>query len=256
MALFTRTGTEFTGTVEHDDNGRPVRLVAVACDRCVVINGQRLWIMGIENGAPYSKTGFDCWTCGNSGVRGERKERLFTAEQLVRLNKAAATREAKAAAAANKAREERLAAETAFRAEHADFISKLECLGGTEFWDDFRSSFLSRMAAPTERQIAVVEGEIAKRAANAASGHFGAIGDRVTLTITVERIIVLQHPVFGTNFITIARCDNGNIISYKGKTDIGREGETLTITATVKGHEVYNGTRQTLIQRPKVLETA
>lgn len=259
MALFTRTGTEYTGTIEHDDNGRPVRLVAISCDRCHVINGQRLWVMGMENGVPYSKTGFDCWTCGNTGVRGERKERLYTAEELVRVNKAAATREAnrtaKAAAAAEKAAAERLARDHAFHTEHAAFIAKLNALDG-EFWDGFRESFFNRMAAPTERQIELVEGEMAKRAANAASGHFGAVGDKVTLTITVERIIILQHPVYGTNYITIARCDNGNIVSYKGKTDIGNKGETLTIKATIKGHDVYNGIAQTQIQRPKVMEAA
>lgn len=257
--LFTRTGTEYTGTIEHDDNGRPVRLVAISCDRCHVINGRRLWVMGMENGAPYSKTGFDCWTCGNTGVRGERKERLYTAAELVRVNKAAATREAtraaKAAAAAAQAAAERQALEEALYADHAGFIAKLNGLDG-EFWDGFRESFFQRKEAPTERQIALVDAEIAKREKDAASGHFGAVGDKVTLTITVERIIVLQHPVYGTNYITIARCDNGNIISYKGKTDIGNKGETLTIKATIKGHDVYNGVAQTAIQRPKVLEAA
>ena len=253
--LFNRDGSEFNGAPEYNDAGRPVRLVPVSCDRCHVINGQRLWVMGAENGVPYSMTGFDCWTCGNTGVRGERKERLYTAEELVRLNKAAATRDAKRAAAAQQAAAERLAREHAFHTEHAGFIAKLNSLDG-QFWDGFRESFFSRMAAPTERQIAVVDAAIAKQAANAASGHFGAVGDKVTLTITVERVIVLQHPVFGTNYITIARCDNGNVISYKGKTDIGNKGETLTIKATIKGHDVYNGIAQTQIQRPKVLEEA
>lgn len=259
MKLFTRTGTEYTGTIEHDHNGRPVRLVAISCDRCHVINGQRLWVMGMENGAPYSKTGFDCWTCGNTGVRGERKERLYTETELARVNKAAATREAnraaKAAAAAAQAAVERLARDHAFHTEHVAFISKLNTLDG-EFWDGFRESFFQRLQAPTERQIALVDAEIAKREKNAASGHFGAVGEKVTLTITVERIIILKHPVFGINYITIARTDFGAVVTYKGRTNLGAEGETTAIKATVKSHDVYNGVAQTAILRPKVLEAA
>ena len=78
--------------------------------------------------------------------------------------------------------------------------------------------------------------------------------DKVTLTITVERIIVLNSEFYGNNYITIARDEQGNAITYKGKTSIGAKGETNTIKASVKEHTVYNGVKQTVIQRPKVLE--
>ena len=85
--LFNRNGTEFNGTLQHDDAGKPVRLVPVACDRCSVIGGVRVWCRGTVNGQPFSNTGFNCWTCSNTGVRGERRERLYTAAELVRVNK-------------------------------------------------------------------------------------------------------------------------------------------------------------------------
>jgi hypothetical protein len=257
--LFNRDGSEFNGTPEFNDSGKPIRLVPVVCDRCHVINGERVWLMGIENGRPFSRTGFQCWTCGNTGVRGQRKERLYTAVELARVNKAAATREANRQeafrAAHEKAEAERLAREHAFYTAHVEFISKLNTLEG-EFWDNFRKSFYDRMAAPTERQTAMVEEEVAKRAANASSEFFGAVGDKVTITITVEKVITLSSPFYGTSWITIARTEQGNVVTYKGTADIGRKGETLTIKATVKGHEMYNNVRQTLIQRPKVLEAA
>jgi len=257
--LFTRQGDEFTGEVETNCAGKAIRYVPIPCDRCHVINGQRLWVMGTENGRPYSKTGFECWTCGNTGVRGTRKERLYTEAELARADKMAATRSANKAEA-NRIALERVEAERAvkdagFRAENAQFIAKLSSLDG-EFWDGFRESFLTRAVAPTERQIGLVEAEIAKRAQNAASGHLGAVGDKLTMTVTVERIIVLESQFYGTNYITIARDEQGNIISYKGRTDIGSAGDTLTIKATVKEHTVYKGVKQTVIQRPKVLEEA
>jgi hypothetical protein len=88
----------------------------------------------------------------------------------------------------------------------------------------------------------------------AVTGQF-AVGDKVTLTITVERIIVLESQ-FGTNYITIARDEAGNAVTYKGRTDIGNKGDTTTVKASVKEHTVYNGVKQTVIQRPKVLEQA
>lgn len=257
--LFTRLGDEFTGTVAFNDSGKPMRYVDVKCDRCHVINGQRLWVMGTINGQPYSHTGFDCWTCGNSGVRRTAQERLYTEVELARVNKAAATRAARKAETDRIAREQfeaaRAAKDAAFRAANAEFIGKLIQLDG-EFWDGFRNSFFERMTAPTERQAALVETALAKLAANAGSKHIGRVGDKVELTITVERIIVLESQLYGTNFITIGRAADGSVITYKGRVDIGGKGETTKIKATIKAHELYNGVKQTAIQRPKLLELA
>lgn len=256
--LFTRQGVEFTGTVETNDAGKPVRYVNVSCDRCHVVGGQRLWIMGVENGRPYSRTGFDCWTCGNTGVRGARQERLFTAAELARVNKAAVTRAARKAEAHRVAVEQaevaRAAKESEFRAVNADFIAKLVALDG-QYWDGFRESFFNRAEAPTARQIELVNTEVAKRAANAASGFVGAVGDKVTLTLTVERIIVIDG-YYGTNYITIARDEQGNVVTYKGRADLGGKGDTVTVKTSVKEHTLYNGVKQTVIQRPKVQEAA
>ena len=71
--LFKRDGSIFTGTVNTDEKGRTTYTQVIPCDRCHVIDGQRLWVMGMENNRPYSRTGFECWTCGNTGIRGQRE---------------------------------------------------------------------------------------------------------------------------------------------------------------------------------------
>jgi hypothetical protein len=256
MKLFTRQGVEFTSTVETNDAGKAVHYVAIACDRCHVINGQRLWIMGIENGRPYSKTGFDCWTCGNTGVRRTTQERLYTEVELARANKSAVTRATRKAEKERIAREqaekERSAKNAQFLTDNADFIKKLDTLDG-DFWISFRKSFMQRATAPTERQIALVEGEIAKRGENASSAFIGTVGEKVTLTVTVERVIVMNS-CWGTTYIRIARTSEGNVVTYKGSASIGNEGEVTKIKATVKDHVIYNGVNQTVIQRPKIIE--
>lgn len=257
MELFKRDGSIFTGTVNTDQKGRVTYTQVIPCGRCHVIDGERVWLMGIENGRPYSRTGFDCWTCGNTGVRGEREERLYTAKELARVNKSAATRAARKAEADRIAREQaeadRVAKDAAFRAENAEFIAKLESLDG-DFWGQFRNDFLRRYTAPTARQVELVEGEVAKRAKNAASAFIGAVGGKIEITVTVERVIRLPDYGFGANYINLLRSSNGSLLVYKGLSNLGDVGETNTIRATVKAHEWRDGVRQTVIQRPKVLE--
>ncbi len=259
MQLFTREGTKFDGIPSTDDAGRPVRFVSIGCDRCHVINGERLWIMGTENGQPYSRTGFNCWTCGNTGVRGERKERLYTAEQLARVNKAAATRNANRAEQERIAREQFLAAQdvarAAFLAEHSELIAKVAALRGEDenaFFNRAHVQLVRDLRAPTAALVQIVEAETAKRTANAASRWIGNIGDKVTLTLTVERIIVLRSHVYGDNYINVCRTQDGHVVTYKGRVNLGSVGAACTVKATVAEHEWYDGVQQTAIQRPKV----
>jgi hypothetical protein len=259
MELFKRDGTLFTGTVNTDEKGRMTYTAVIPCDRCHVVNGQRVWLKWIENGQPRSNTGFDCWTCGNTGVRRYVEAKLYTAEKLAQVNKTAATRAARKAEASRiafeKAEAERAAKMVAFRAENAEFLRKLESLDG-DFWTQFRNDFLRRLLAPSARQIGLVEGEIAKRAANASSAFVGNVGDKITTKVTVERIIVLPDYGFGVSYINLLRDEAGNVLVYKGLTDIGQKGETVTVKATVKGHDMRDGVCQTTIQRPRVLEVA
>jgi hypothetical protein len=259
MTLFTREGKEFTGTVNTDEKGRLTYTEAVACHRCHVINGQRLWVMGTNNGKPYSLTGFECWTCGNTGVRKHVESKLYTAEKLAQINKTAEARATRKAEADRIAHEQaeiaRAANDVNFRAGNAAFLQKLEALDG-DYWTGFKNSFYARMQAPTERQIALVDGEVAKRAKNAASAFVGNVGDKITAMVKVERIIVLPDYGYGVNYITLLRDEAGNVLVYKGLSDIGQQGEAVMLKATVKAHDIRDGVCQTTIQRPKVLEVA
>jgi hypothetical protein len=138
-------------------------------------------------------------------------------------------------------------------ADNAEFVAKLQSLDG-DFWVGFRESFLARAKAPTERQIALVDAEVAKRA-KAPSQHFGYIGDKVTLTLTCERELRLESQ-FGVSWMSICRDAAGNVVIYKGNADFLGLNETGEVKATIKDHAVYNGVAQTVIMRPKVTQTA
>ena len=246
--LFTRGG------VEKQPNAgtgkKPVYRYVPKCTHCG----------GAGQAEKWRHTGLVCYECGGSGLGAPKELRLYTAVELARLNKAAATRAAKREAArvvaAQQAAVARAAQESAYRQQHADFLAKLGtlCVGdGSAFFDRLAGDLLSQLREPSERVLALVEGEVAKRAKNAYSTHFGAVGDKVVLTLTVERIVTLDGGFYGTNWIVIGRTAEGNVVTYKGRTDLGAVGETTTVKATIAGHDEYNGTRQTVIQRPKLV---
>jgi hypothetical protein len=82
------------------------------------------------------------------------------------------------------------------------------------------------------------------------------VGQKVTLTLTVVHIVVLDG-AYGTNYIHICEDADQNVVIYKGKAiDFPLKGETATVTAVVKEHGVREGVKQTVIQRPKVLQAA
>ncbi len=254
--LYTRSGTEYTGKVELNAKGKPTYTYDVACTRCHVINGQRLYVMGMMNGKPYSRTGFDCWTCGNTGVTSTKTAPLYTAEQVAKLNATAdkrqAARQAKHQAEQAKVAAERAEKEAAYRAQHADFLAKIAtlCTGnGSDFWDRMAADLLMAFRSPSERQIALVDAEVAKRQQNATSAYIGAVSDRIEIVGTIERVITTES-FYGIKRINIIRCNDGNVVLYRGNY-IGGKDDSVHIMATVAEHTVYNGVKQTIVQRPK-----
>jgi hypothetical protein len=103
----------------------------------------------------------------------------------------------------------------------------------------------------------------AKAAAAAATQQFvGEVGKKVTLTITVKKEILVDRPKFhyydsGRSNIRLCQDQDGNVIVFSGNAAFPSEGQTATITATVKSHRVYTrdgvDTPQTTIIRPKLV---
>lgn len=93
-----------------------------------------------------------------------------------------------------------------------------------------------------------------KAALDAKREHIGNIGEKITLTVTCVHIVEIDS-TYGTNYIHICEDANKNIVIYKGSSlDFPGKGGTATIRATVKDHGVRNGVKQTVIQRPKLVQ--
>ena len=87
------------------------------------------------------------------------------------------------------------------------------------------------------------------------SEYIGRVGDKVETTVTVKRITGYDTQ-FGYTIIYIMEDASGNVITWKtgtGFKEIVNEGETVTIKATIKSLEEYNGTKQTNVIRCKAI---
>jgi len=98
-----------------------------------------------------------------------------------------------------------------------------------------------------------------RAALDARRRHLGEIGQKITVTVTLRKVIEIQGMSFGRyddgiTFLFILEDADQNVLIYKGRAavfDGMSEGETVTVTATVKDHGTRDGTKQTVIQRPK-----
>lgn len=88
-------------------------------------------------------------------------------------------------------------------------------------------------------------------ALNANRQHLGTIGEKITLTLTVVHIVVLDS-LYGASYINICEDADKNVVIYRGDAKgFPNIDETATVVATVKEHGVRNGVKQTVIARPK-----
>ena len=263
--LFTRHGTgPFTGQFTANEKGQRVFREQRPCSRCGGAGGSDKW----------AHTGWTCFDCGGNGRGKIATVRLFTAEEITKLNAAQEKRNAtKAAKLAAKAAEAKAAAEARaadFEAIHGALMAKAEAFAErSEFIKDVTAKARARNEL-SEKQAEALANTIAKIEASdrqkAASGFVGTVGKRITVTVTAERVVSFETQ-FGVLRIATMRDTAGNAIVAKGKfvpptANFNRETERWEITAepftikgTVKEHGSFRDERQTVLQRVAVVET-
>lgn len=90
----------------------------------------------------------------------------------------------------------------------------------------------------------------AKRADEAAkSNYVGTVGTRVQLHPTIDAVIECPGNQWGPTYLTKMRVGD-NMLTYFGARPLGKRGDLISLTATIKSHEEYKGARQTTLARP------
>ena len=167
-----------------------------------------------------------------------------------------------------------------FRKIYEDYASIEEFLSAGRSYDDegnfkcYKENFIGSLASAyatygklSEKQVEAVrkciiannarkiEWADKKAALDATRQHIGAVGDKVTLILTLKKVISLDSN-FGIIGLFIFEDAEQNIVIYKGNSDSVwelAEGAAITLKATIKEHGVRNGVKQTVIQRPKAV---
>lgn len=255
MALFNINGTarEITGT---NKAGNPVHRYHNSCWRCGG-TGIFRWHTAV---GPAAGT---CFKCGGDGKGAEVLERLYTADELV---KAQAARDKRLAKSEAKRLERAHAHQEAAEAHRqvafalADKIGTQEAikqlLDGREHAacdPDTRWKLFTLYGRAKEERAARYAAAVQRKRDE--SAHIGQVGDRVELTLKVVHTIsfhISKYPLIITT-INICETPEGLSVVYKGANE-WQKGATIRVKATVKEHGERDGRKQTLIQRPKVLE--
>src|SRR5690348_10876304 len=178
--LFYRDGRPFTGTPSLTDKGAPYTTHPRTCSRCGGAGGADKW----------AHTGFTCYDCGGTGRRGDEVDKLYTADKLAKLNATKANTDARKSAKRAVDAAQRQADADANREKILAEYAPLFDLGP---FDDFSNEIVvtaTSEAWMSERQIEVLGNSFCRRILNAerraAAHHVGTVGERISLTATVE----------------------------------------------------------------------
>lgn len=132
-----------------------------------------------------------------------------------------------------------------------EYLRNLRALARLGFCD--RKTIGIAASLPTAYARAM--GAIAERKARAqgpAKCHLGTVGGKVSLTVTVLRVVAASSQ-YGTTFFHVMRDDNGNSLVWRSSGHSYAEGERYALTGTVKEHGEYKGEPQTVLTRCKVV---
>lgn len=145
------------------------------------------------------------------------------------------------------------ALETMVKPEQSDYEYNLTSLLQQETVQVKRLGMLVSLAGVYARHL----GELVARAKRV-NAHVGVVGKRQEFTATFAGQSTYDN-AYGTVFIGRFDADAGLLV-YKGSSPFwaadSKPGDEFKFVATVKDHADYKGTKQTLIQRVKVIEEA
>lgn len=136
-------------------------------------------------------------------------------------------------------------------AEDNDYLTNLRLIAQTgrvtSRHAGYAASMLIAHAKFEERQL-----ESQRREDRPESHHIGSVGERLTLKVTCEKIIETVSD-WGCTGIHKLVDEAGNDLTWfaSGSSEWIDEGATITVKATIKSHDAYNGRKQTVVNRVK-----
>ncbi len=244
--------------------GAPIQ-PGTSCDYCGTGIMYAFWIENADSSRRF-KVGCDCVAKTNADVSGFKVEKAKH-DKTIRDERNKAARERRAAkreaehAERQKVwareREERLNAYLATDegAKIASFLLNHE----TGFLGEMNAS-LHKWGSLTAGQHAAVLKIIAQNAERearaASSSYLGEVGKPLEVEVTVIAQTSRTYDAFPprTVYWHLLHDAAGNVLTFRG-VHLAEKGARVKATFTVKAHEEYKGTKQTVLQRPRKVVT-
>ena len=138
----------------------------------------------------------------------------------------------------------------------SEYVTNLKAVATPEF---ATGSSLGLLASAPQALARFEEKSLIVKAAKATpSTHFGAVGDKgVLFTGTIEGVRYIQGDYGTTVLYSLRNADTGQIAKWfasrEALGDDTQVGTTVTLKATIKAHEEYNGTLSTVLTRCKAV---
>ena len=272
MILFSRQGEQLLQNAKTT-TGRPLRIQDKPCWRCGGAGGAEQW----------RHTGWTCYRCQGRGIDPNKERiKLYTAEELEKLNAAAAKRRAKKAAeqaeAARLEQERRDRERVEIISGNQGFLDRIDAElahGESEILQSVRDRIAEQAKEPTDRQVEVVnqiiERNEAERARRAAATHVGEIKERRVFELTLlhtQTRLVSEYPHIYSHWSLFVDENGCKIASKSAPRTLGLKlevpeggdwndrcyvkGSKIRVKATVVEHATdKNGEPITYINRPK-----
>ena len=210
--------TPYSGEVEIDTSKKSKKAFGIGhCWKCH--NGNGIFWKKTWNGV-FPDT---CWSCNGTG---KGKVRLYTLKQVQGQIKRA-------------------------EKNHILYLNKVALGNEINALKNIAYNYSEKGVALRAKRLAWKKDKILTKNN---SEFVGQVKDRGTfdLTLTFRKGFETD---FGVSFLNTLKDAQGNVFTYWGNSlnDV-EENSTITVKATIKDHREYQGTKQTVINRPKIIE--
>ena len=210
--------TPYSGEVEIDTSKKSKKAYGIGhCWKCH--NGNGIFWKKTWNGV-FPDT---CWSCNGTG---KGKVRLYTLKQVQGQIKRA-------------------------EKNHILYLNKVALGNEINALKNIAYNYSEKGVAQRAKRLAWKKDKILTKNN---SEFVGQVKDRGTfdLTLTFRKGFDTD---FGVSFLNTLKDAQGNVFTYWGNSlnDV-EENTTITVKATIKDHREYQGTKQTVINRPKIIE--
>jgi len=210
--------TPYSGEVEIDTSKKSKKAYGIGhCWKCH--NGNGIFWKKTWNGA-FPDT---CWSCNGTG---KGKVRLYTLKQVQGQIKRA-------------------------EKNHILYLNKVALGNEINALKRIAYNYSEKGVAQRAKRLSWKKEKILTKNN---SEFVGEVKDRGTFDLTLTFRKGFESD-FGVSFLNTLKDAQGNVFTYWGSSFLDVEVDsTITVKATIKDHREYDGTKQTVINRPKIIE--